>query len=179
MRIRILSDLHTELRDFTPPELLDPRSPRGKDLQDVVVLAGDIGSGASAIRWAAKSFADVPVVFVHGNHEFYNGHISMVALAMKAAAQGTNVHILDNDELIQDGVRFLGTTLWTDFELFGRENRAYALAVARQCMGDVSCITHGSTGWLTPDQSVLLHRQAVTWLERKLNEPFDGRTVVN
>jgi predicted phosphodiesterase len=179
MRIRIMSDLHTELYPFATPELADARAPRGKALQDVVVLAGDIGGAEGTIRWALHAFPDTPVVFVPGNHEYYNNHLEQTATRMKRAAAGTNVRILDNEELVIDGVRFLGSTLWTDFELFGSdENRILALAAAKRCMADFSCITYGSAGRFTPEQSVMLHREAVRWLEEKLHESFDGPTVV-
>ena len=32
-------------------------------------------------------------------------------------AEGSNGHLLDGDELVIDGMRFLGATPWTDFEL--------------------------------------------------------------
>ena len=40
--------------------------------------------------------------------------------AMRAAAralQSPPLHLLDCDQVVVDGVRFLGCTLWTDFEL--------------------------------------------------------------
>ena len=71
------------------------------------------------MRWAQRksSFADKPVLFVPGNHEFYNGERTRTLKALREAAVGTNVHLLDRDEVVLNGVRFLGTTLWTDFEL--------------------------------------------------------------
>ena len=42
MKIRILSDLHLEFQDWTPPE----------SDADVVVLAGDIHVGTRGIDWA-------------------------------------------------------------------------------------------------------------------------------
>ncbi len=44
MKIRVLSDLHREFADWTPP----------KGDQDVVLLAGDIHSGMKGIAWACK-----------------------------------------------------------------------------------------------------------------------------
>ncbi len=45
-------------------------------------------------------------------------------------------------------------------------------------MADFSCITYGSTGWFTPEQSIALHEASVRWLSAKLAEPFLGQTVV-
>jgi hypothetical protein len=68
MRLLILSDLHHEVwREHAPR--IDPALSR----PDVVVLAGDIDTGAKAVAWAAHTFAGLPVLYVHGNHEGY-GH---------------------------------------------------------------------------------------------------------
>jgi predicted phosphodiesterase len=61
MRIRVLSDLHLEFREWNPP----------KADADVVVLAGDIHVGVKGIEWARRSFPAIPIVYVPGNHEFY------------------------------------------------------------------------------------------------------------
>lgn len=179
MRIRVLSDVHAEFARFVPPELGREGAPTGTQIHDVVVLAGDIHNGKEAVHWAATTFPDVPVVFVPGNHEYYNGNLGRTAIHMRRTAAGTNVRFLDNDECVIDGVRFLGATLWTDFALYGaEENRAYAIASARRCMADFSCITYASSGWFTPEQSVSLHQASVAWLSGKLGEPFPGKTVV-
>jgi predicted phosphodiesterase len=174
MKIYVLSDLHLETRASFAPDA------RAAEEADVVILAGDIAVHSEGIRWAAQTFADKPVVYVLGNHEFYGGHISKVALACKHEATGTNVHLLDNGTTVIDGVRFLGCTLWTDFELFGNEfgTLSKAMYLAKSCIRDFSCITFGSTGWMTPAQSVILHRTSREWLEGELDKPFAGPTVV-
>jgi predicted phosphodiesterase len=62
MRLHILSDLHLEFWDFLPKPTA----------ADVVILAGDIHVGRLGRRWIRKAFGDAPVVYVLGNHEFYN-----------------------------------------------------------------------------------------------------------
>lgn len=53
MRLLILSDLHHELwRDNAPQ--INPTLSR----PDVVILAGDINTGAKAVAWAAQTFVD-------------------------------------------------------------------------------------------------------------------------
>jgi predicted phosphohydrolase len=148
MRIRLLSDLHTEFLDLGPKGV-DETVP-GKSVEDVVVLAGDIAQASSAVSYAANSFTGVPVILVPGNHEYYGRDMNRALLRMREDAHGTNVHLLDNDEIVLGGVRFLGSTLWTDFELFGAdENRAYALAMARG-MSDFRLIRYGSTARVSP-----------------------------
>ena len=172
MRIHILSDLHLEFGNFDPP---------ASDA-DVVVLAGDIHVGAAGISWAQQHFAGRQVIYVVGNHEFYGGRVIPEVIAdLKAQAGKTDfIHVLDNEERLIDGVRFLGSTLWTDFHLFGEAQSAKARLEARAKMSDFRGqirITPGSA--FSPEASVVLHEQAVEWLTFKLRkEPFAGKTVV-
>ena len=46
---------------------------------------------------------------------------------LKLHANGTNIHILDNEQIILEGVRFLGSTLWSDFNLYGVQARGQAI----------------------------------------------------
>jgi len=114
MRLHILSDLHLDVLPLCAPH----------EDADVVVLAGDIDRGWFAIEWAkCRAFRDKAVLYVPGNHEYYAGHMSKVAIELRARAAVTrNIKILDNDEVQIGGVRFLGATLWTDFELDGKSN---------------------------------------------------------
>lgn len=111
MKIHILSDLHLEFGGLRLPEAD----------ADVTVLAGDIGVGLQGIEWALQAIPfHQPVIYVMGNHEFY-GQRSMPELWKKAREKvaGTHVHLLENEAVEIGGVRFLGATLWTDFDLFG------------------------------------------------------------
>jgi len=114
MKLHMLSDLHTEFAGFSPPDTG----------ADVVILAGDIGVGLGGIEWAARRFPKVPVIYVPGNHEFY-GHDIGLTDQLKAAAPA-DIHILNNDTLELEGIRFLGCTLWTDFNLHGEGGAWFA-----------------------------------------------------
>lgn len=170
MRIHLLSDLHLE---FAPLDLHPPDA-------DVVVLAGDVWLGSEGVNWAARAFPNKRVLYVLGNHEFYGGQINKVLMACRQAAIGTTVRVLERDAAVIEGVRFLGMTLWTDFELFGSSMSLVgrALWAAKERITDFSCITFGTTGWMSPAQSVMLHRASHKWLEEQLSEPFQGKTVV-
>lgn len=135
MKIQLASDLHLEfLERKLPGERLVLPSPDA----DVLVLAGDIAQGTRAI----ELFADVavPVIYVAGNHEFYGREWGPTRAELRAAARGTNVHFLDDDEVVVAGVRFLGSTLWTDFRLPGTLQSAAMRAVERGLM-DYSVIS--------------------------------------
>jgi predicted phosphodiesterase len=135
MRLLILSDLHLEgSGPYTVPAGLE---------FDIVLLAGDIHNpGVRGIAWAAKVFNGKPVVYVPGNHEFYDEEMHLQLDAMRGAAQGTNVHVLSRNSVVIDGVRFLGATLWTDFALpvAGVTDIARALEVANRDVVDFQVI---------------------------------------
>ena len=165
MKIYVLSDLHTEFAEFIPP---------GIDA-DVVVLAGDIGVGLGGIEWAARRFPKMPVVYVPGNHEFY-GHDIGLTRELKATAPA-NIWVLDNDTFILEGVRFLGSTLWTDFKLYGEGGAWFARQRAKRLIEDFASIRNSERRF-TPEDSVELHEASKAWLVSELEKKFDGPTVV-
>jgi hypothetical protein len=86
--------------------------------------------------------------------------------------------VLDDGEVTIEGVRFLGTTLWTDFMLFGEgERRAAAMHEAQRFMRDFSVIRVGDA-LFTPQASAALFARHAAWLESKLAQPHAGPTVV-
>jgi predicted phosphohydrolase len=124
MRLHILSDIHLEHAPFNPP----------KTEAEVVILAGDIHAGIKGITWAMVTFQNAPVAYILGNHEYYGQAIPKHIIKLKELAQGSNVHVLENDAFVLGDVVFLGCTLWTDFELFG--NPRVAGFYATQSMTD-------------------------------------------
>ena len=168
MNILILSDLHLELSPF---------SARQDDV-DVIVLPGDIHKNNLGIYWARATWPDKPIVYVAGNHEFYKHDRPNVLENLRLAAAEQNVYFLENDEVVIDGVRFLGCTLWTDFCLYGEEKQAECMDIAGELLNDFSLISEQGLPF-TPEDSLLLHHQSKDWLSKKLiNETFQGKTVV-
>jgi predicted phosphodiesterase len=165
MRILALSDLHLEVRPFAP--VATPA--------DVVVLAGDIDNGAAGVEWAERSFK-VPVLYVAGNHEYYDRELHQVDAALRTAA-GERVRLLDCTEAVTDDVRFLGCTLWTDYTLVSEAERRPVIEQAREKNPDYQKIRLGDRPF-APEDAVTLCRAHRSWLERRLSEPFGGRTVV-
>jgi Icc-related predicted phosphoesterase len=169
-RIRIHSDLHLEFAGWEPPPVS----------ADVVVLAGDIHVGVAGLRWMRRHFPDTPVVYVPGNHEYFHGRMHDVLDALRAEAAALGIHVLDMDEVVLAGARFLGATLWTDFAIYGTEPEqvAQTMASAKRLMHDYRVIRFGPQGKFKPEHALKLHREHVRWLERKLVQPFAGPTVV-
>lgn len=167
MRVRIYSDLHRELHRFDPPPL-DPSV-------GLVILAGDIDKKGRGVKWASEAF-DCPIVYVCGNHEFYDGHIDRTLQKMKDAALD-HVHVLENEMLIINGVRILGTTAWTDFTSSG--DQVAACKMAKEWMNDFRYIRIDTNyRRLRPDDLVIRNHAAKAWLTEQLDQKFEGKTVV-
>jgi predicted phosphodiesterase len=167
VKLHVLSDLHLE---FAPFEVPDTGA-------DVVLLAGDIGTKIDGVEFAQA--IEKPVIYVAGNHEYYGGAIPHLTQKMRLLAEGSNVHFLENDAVVIDGVRFLGCTLWSDFAFLGEEKREAAMLYAQMRMNDYRKIR------LSPEFSRLravhtagYHAQSVHWLEKQLDVGHDGPTVV-
>lgn len=172
MKLHILSDLHLEFTTFVPP----PTN------ADVVVLAGDIATGVEGLAWAARYFERQSVIYVPGNHEYYGAEVSTMLDRLRSTAHELGIFLLANDEVVLDDkqgnlVRFLGCTLWTDFELFGRDRRGHCMNAARIGLNDYRHIMDGERR-LLPEQTALWHAQHVNWLENKLRQSFPGKNVV-
>jgi hypothetical protein len=169
MKINILSDLHLGQGALAHP---------GNDA-DLVILAGDIARPQPALAWAAQR--GKPTLYVAGNHEFYGNSLAATRRALKDGSAGTPVRVLDDEEVVIDGVRFLGSTLWTDFRLLGDgEPRVAAQEAAQGFMRDFSriFIDEGMQQPLTPRYSAGLFDVHAAWLAQRLARPHDGPTVV-
>ncbi len=168
MKIQIASDLHLEQLQHLHP---GHRGVIPADA-DVLVLAGDIANRCNG----PIPFDDwpVPIIYVHGNHEFYGDEYHAVRSQLSGAPKGP-VNYLENEEIVLSGVRFLGCCLWTDYALDA--NPAGAMELAKKFMYDHSRIRFGD-GLFEPEHALALHRQSRAWLAQKLDEPFAGKTVV-
>lgn len=128
-----------------------------------MVLAGDVAPGLRGLEWARTAFGATPVVYVAGNHEFYRHAIPKLADDLARDAAGSTVHFLENAETVLAGVRFLGCTLWTDFDLFG--DRLQSAAAAQAAMNDFKLIRVAPKyRRFGPGDARTLHLRSVRWL---------------
>lgn len=171
VKIQIASDLHLDLLDHKFPAF---RAVLPTDA-DVLVIAGDIHRRAEAI--AAFRDWPVPVIYVHGNHEPYRASLEDVVAALRRDSAATNVHYLERDEAVVNGVRFLGCCLWTDFNLMP-EVAEQAMRESDRCLMDYRMIAIENGHGFSAADSRKVHAASLAWLARKLGQPFDGRTVV-
>lgn len=167
MRIQIISDLHQE---FGLTELTFSNA-------DLVVLAGDVNLGIKGIEWIKSAIKDKPVIYVLGNHEYYNGSYPKTLNKIKALSENTYIHVLENQSIEIEGITFHGATLWTDFSLFGNP-RQYGI-ICQGRMNDYKKIRRDpSYSKLRTIDTYRMHNESLNWLDKSLKDNKDKLNVV-
>lgn len=89
------------------------------DKDTVLGIAGDIDTKKYTVEFLLEmSNRFKAVVCVLGNHDYWKRDFSSHTTSIKKALSDNginNVHLLDCDSVIIEDVRFIGATLWTDF----------------------------------------------------------------
>jgi len=149
---------------------------------DVVIFAGDIASHTHGLKWATHAFTHWPTIpkvfYIAGNHEYYDAHLGLLAELRKPAWENSGVRFLEMDAVEFSGVRILGCTLWSAFDLYGVGNIDTCMREAKRSINDYWMIKARGGQNLKPIDTLQLHRKAVGWLAAELSKPFDGKTVV-
>jgi Icc-related predicted phosphoesterase len=175
VRIHLLSDLHLEFCAYE----------YRKAPADVVCLAGDIAAYGSdeSLRLLDQLVAKIrlPVVYVPGNHEYYGCAHRATFLADLRKRLPAHVHLLDREQVVIGGVRFLGCTLWTGFSMLEHsptlKDASQAMIVAQRGVADFRTIlsdTRGTT--VRASEMAEWHAQDKAWLAEQLKQ--DTKTVV-
>lgn len=176
MRILLMSDLHLELSPFELPDDLPEFN--------VAVFAGDIWKPIeNSVTWLSQQRVDKlrakPAILVPGNHEYYGHEIYLSRQTGRRAAEQLGIHLLDPGSVVIDGVRFIGATLWTDFQLLGTPKISKGRAHA--AMNDylqISIVDDQRINFLDPNDTERLHQVDKQFIESELAKPFDGPTAV-
>ena len=192
MKIQLLSDLHLEVH---PQFVAQPAAGA-----DVLVLAGDIGSYQSSTQVDGENFGlerfsplpqyanwPTPVLFVPGNHEYDMQDFDAAHARLRRSCDRLGLIWLERESLVLDGVRLVGTTLWSDFDALAdhhgitdlgqrlkRREKAFRAA-------DFYLAKTGGTRRGEPFLAAQLREQGLAcqaWLRQALSQPFDGTTVV-
>ncbi|MFA5750141.1 MAG: metallophosphoesterase [Candidatus Shapirobacteria bacterium] len=176
MRVQIFSDLHLEfyasVRGKLDPPLYFAINPEA----ELLIIAGDLTISPEASRvffqWLADKHPDLPVLYVLGNHEFYD-HDLAAYHEYKKMCSLPNVHVLDNEACVLQNIVFVGSTLWSDLS-----NPLQAFRV-RHLLTDYDRIRHQG-GMIIPDMITQQHRIAVKFISRALAKPqfADKKQVV-
>jgi len=173
MFLRIMSDLHIEFIPLSKwddeLEALIPYLPNEQNM--VLVLAGDIIAAdlrGHITPWIKDlSQRHRAVVMVTGNHEGYQATREIATTYWKyVAAMNRDLYVLENDTVFIEGIKFLGTTLWTAL------SEPFDLLHVRE-MNDFDYTSDWSvTKWKYE------HGVAVDFLKSNLEQGFDKTVVV-
>jgi hypothetical protein len=187
----LLSDLHLEVQPDVRPS---PAS-----AADLLVLAGDIGSYQNNSRLADGDFGltrfsprqgwPTPVLFVPGNHEYDGFDFDEAHTRLRDTCERLGITWLERESVVLGDIRFVGTTLWSDFDALvtpqdrAAQSPAHMLRKREKAFRAANfylrkaATTRGGEPWLAEgwyEQGLLCQQ----WLRRALATPFDGTTVV-
>ena len=202
MNIQLLSDLHLE----SNPHFQAAPAPGA----DLLVLVGDIGSYQDGSLLASLNIADfglarfsplpvaqggaswpTPVLFVPGNHEYDGLEFDEATARLRDACARLGLIWLEQQSVVLQGVRFIGCTLWSDFDALTTEqaqsgaditlgeqlkarDKAFRAANFYLRKNHSLCNGQPMLAEAVREQGV----QSQAWLRAALAQPFDGPTVV-
>lgn len=108
-----ISDIHNEFEPMDYTIYTD-------NTNDILVIAGDFFVAGhwprliELIRPLSERFREV--IYVLGNHDYWGGSfVSTLGRFKQELSIFGNVHVLEKDCVVFDGVAFVCATLWTDF----------------------------------------------------------------
>lgn len=175
--IGLLNDLHLEGSNMS--QLDNPG-------WDYLVIAGDLCTENGLIDqfFSYKAPQDIPIIYIPGNHEFEGKRIDQQLDDLRELLRPfENVHFLYNESVVIDNIKFIGSTLWTNFELDGPEKVKENMDWAKNNVVDFTYIfskkEDGKYRSLTPQEMAKMCDEAIRFLDFELrHNPFDGEKVV-
>lgn len=184
MKIQLLSDLHNEfLRSGkrVPSHQWSGTIPETD--ADIIILAGDIDIGTNGAKWAIQESERLckPILYVLGNHEFYDHEYWSLKENILTLCEGTQVFCLDSDVFMLDDVRFMGATLWTNYKADIRVPQDLAMLHVDKTLEDHHLIKFkldDSVERFKPEYALAIHLKELQWLEAQLAKSTDSKTVV-
>lgn len=198
VKIQLLSDLHLE----SNPHFVAQPTPGA----DLLVLAGDIGSYQSGSMLKESDFGlarfsplpvaqggaawPTPVLFIPGNHEYDGLDFDATHARLRETCERLGMVWLEQQTVVLQGLRFIGSTLWTDFDALSAEAasagevslgeqlkaRDKAFRAANFYLRKNHAFQHGQPMLADAVRERGLQSQA--WLRQALAIPFSGPTVV-
>ena len=197
VKIQLVSDLHLE----SQPHFRALPAPAA----DVLVLAGDIGSYQNGSLLASLNIPDfglaqfspqppaqggagwpTPVLFIPGNHEYDGLDFDATRHRLRQTCERLGIVWLEHESVVLQGVRFVGCTLWADFDALSAGSdptpaeqlkaRDKAFRAANFYLKKNHSFRAGEPMLAPAVREESLKTQA--WLRQALARPFEGPTAV-
>jgi len=192
MKIQLVSDLHLEFSDIIIPN---------EQGADVLILGGDIMIAQNLHEFAADdvtlpvsytqrgkaerfreflgrvSQAFPHVIYIAGNHEFYHGKFPDALDWLRSEASVfPNVYFLEMQTKEINGIVFVGTTLWTDFN----RGDPTTMAICSTSMNDYRVVRDSTKNYskLKPMTTLGRHRESLTYIKSVIEADKSRQYVV-
>jgi Icc-related predicted phosphoesterase len=200
MKIKLVSDLHLEFSDINiqndqnydvlilggdiciAQDLHD--HPEPANTADQAAIANGTGLGrrqekAQRFRDFFKrcSFQFPHVIYIMGNHEFYNGKFyAAIDYMRRECAKYPNVYMLEQDTKVIDDVTFVGGTLWTDMN----KRDPLTMHAIEGMMNDFKIVRNDfrSYAHMSAQDVVIRHEKTLKYIKLILDQNKDKKCVV-
>lgn len=175
MKINIISDLHVDRGEYNAPFIKS----------DLLIIAGDISSVSREeyIQFLQTIPHEQRTIIIMGNHEPLKYAHNMAETYIKdILVRFPHITLLENSSIIIDGIRFLGTTLWSDFMSAGKEHyQTNKEMVEKSFKFPEDHIINHETSDKEPIRGCFSEnktKKAQKYLIEQMKTPFNGKTVV-
>ena len=184
MRVNVISDLHIDFADLTLPggdvlilsgDIFEAKSFKKENYNAEMVLLEHEQEDKRPDRFYRFILEECSakyrkVIMVMGNHEHYRFQFHKTYEHIKSQLPD-NVHLLEKESLVLDGVLFLGATLWTDMN----KQDSLTMYHMQGAMNDYRQITMlnertGDYHRLQPERTVQEHLKTLEYFKTALAE---------
>jgi hypothetical protein len=200
MKIKLVSDLHLEFSDINivndqnydvlilggdiciAQDLHD--HPEPANTADQLAIAN--GTGLGRRQMTAQRFRDFfkrcsfqfpHVIYIMGNHEFYNGKFyAGINYMREECAKYPNVYMLEQDMKIIDDVVFVGGTLWTNMN----KRDPLTMHAIEGMMNDFRIIRNDARNYapMSALDVAIRHDKTLAYIEHIVHEHRNKKCVV-
>jgi Icc-related predicted phosphoesterase len=200
MRIKLVSDLHLEFSDINIVNdqnydvlILGGDIMIAQDLHDHPELTNSSdqaaianGTGLGRRQERAQRFRDFfkrcsfqfpHVIYIMGNHEFYNGKFyAGIDYMREECAKYSNIYMLEQDTKIIDDVTFIGGTLWTNMN----KRDPLTMHAIEGMMNDFRIIKNDKRNYASMSalDVAIRHDKTLAYIKLMVQENKDNKCVV-
>jgi predicted phosphodiesterase len=172
MKIQILSDIHLEFSQYQIETVEDT---------NIIIIAGDFATARKLGELKAVSQSvSKQVFFVAGNHDYYDGNLSVVNKYLEQIELEIDTfHFLNNSSFIYDDVKLIGCTLWSNFDLAPKpEEYARTVGSSINDFWKISKLSEERISRFTPSDCRKLNEESRNFLKMELSTDVESRSVV-